>query len=398
MDVVSNMSYEYTKIKEAVAFMQRDESSLINQIKMPLLKYPSADGDIESLIDGLSFRHPAIFKSSVVKGPRVKQFLEVVLSSEGWYDQAIGKMYLVGCKEVSASLSKHAKLLEDGLDCSVEIKVEYPPTNSMLLMNPTIGLSIRSVRAGNDPFFFSLIELETFPLLSKRDCLSEEFRGWSQPGVHALFARATFSARENMEVGILNEGRWSPLIDRMVNLLALATFLCTLGILVKVYKSRIRLCARQPPEAWTVPNDKKDLFLLPQVIGNLICVGRGKPLRRLYYVGISVLRLLPHVYNRLRTSSVCPYVEEEFGAEFPYANSRSDFFSMAGDTGIPLVALSLVVIVYLQQRSNTMKGAEELGSSSNKLIGISSKLYERLSSETNELEMIESGGESSEQA
>lgn len=559
MDVVSNMSYKYSKIIEAKALMDRDESSGVGeQIKKSLLEYPSADDNIMNLFEDLSLRSLAITNPNEAKGPHMKQYVEldivaieehvrlhwvqsssyndsaaemsddasgekaasepeesykvaaqlkvkdnygnkvVAVSAEGMYDPAIGKMYLVGCREVVVPwqmLLKNAENLEDGLDCLIQFKVEYPPTNARWLMNPTVGLTITSIRMLSDPLFFTPIELETFPILYKRQreeivsrkslegglsmltlslilgCLISQLIyvrshaestpyisllmlavqgvGFSIPlitGVEALFARIT-SDGEDMRESVLNEGRWSHVIGYMVNLLTLATFLLTMRIVQKVYKARIRLLTRRPLEPWRVPNDKKvmaicfgihvlgfvsvliihsirlsqrpvssamymdwrgglhkqydwerilkeyyglvqDLFLLPQVVGNHIWVVRGKPLRSLFYVGVTVLRLLPHVYDSLRPSVFNPY----FSDEFQYANPSSDFYSKAGDIAIPLLAVALAVVVYIQQRWNGLKWAKVLRQGSSKLMRMGSKMYERLPSKTFEAEMVESGG------
>ncbi|MCO5570760.1 hypothetical protein L7F22_024488 [Adiantum nelumboides] len=565
MDVVSNMSYEYTKIKEATDLMGRDESSGVGeQIKKSLLEYPSAEDDIMHLFEDLLLRSLAITNPNDAKGPHMKQYVEldvvaidehvrlhwvqpvystvvspeglpnvaddeggdkkisedsykvavqlkvkdnygdkvVAVSAEGMYDPTIGKMYLVGCREVVVPwqmLQKDVKLVEDGLDCLIQFKLEYPPTNARWLMNPTVGLTVTSDRTVSDPLFFDQIELETFPILYKRQreeivsrkslegglsmltlslilgCLISQLIyvkshaestpyisllmlavqgvGFSIPlitGVEALFARIT-SDGEDMRESVLNEGRWSHVIGYMVNLLTLAAFLLTMRIAQKVYKSRIRLLTRRPLEPWRVPSDKKvmaiffgthvlgfvsvliihsirlsqrqrlvgvsssiymdwrgvlhrqydwerilkeyyglvlDLFLLPQVGGNHIWVVRGKPLRSLYYVGVTVLRLLPHVYDSLRPSVFNPY----FADEFEYANPSSDFYSKAGNIAIPLLAVALAVVVYIQQRWNGLKWAKVLRQGSNKLMRMGSKMYERLPSKTFEAEMVESGG------
>lgn len=558
MDVVSNMSYEYTKIKEAAALMERDEQSGVGeQIKKSLLEYPSMEDNVLNLFEDLSLRSLAITNPKEAKGPHLKQYVELdivaiqehvrlnwvqsssyndtaaaissddgakmviepeesykvaaqlkikdnlgnkvaAVSAEGEYDPTIGKMYLVGCREVSVpwqTLQENAELLEDGLDCMIQFKVEYPPTNARWLMNPTVGLTITSTRTGDDPLYFTDVELETFPILYKRQreeivsrkslegglsmltlslilgCLISQLIyvkshaestpyisllmlavqgvGFSIPlitGVEALFARIT-SDGEDMRESVLNEGRWSHAIGYMVNLLTLATFLLTMRIVQKVFKSRIRLLTRRPLEPWRVPNDKKvlaicfgvhvlgfigvliihsirlsqrpisssmymdwrgglhkqydwerilkeyyglvqDLFLLPQVVGNHIWVVKGKPLRSLFYVGVTVLRLLPHVYDTLRPSVFNPY----FADEFQYANPSSDFYSKAGDIAIPVLAVALAVIVYIQQRWNGLKWEKVIRQGSSKLMRMGSKMYERLPSKTFEAEMVESAG------
>lgn len=555
LDFVNNISYEYTKIVEAAALLEKYEQTGVGeQIKKSLLEYPSAQESLLNLFEDLSLRSLAITNPDSSKGPHLKQYVEIdivaiedhvklhwvqasnysdlepgsaadgkeekgdeqkpykvaaqlkikdnlgdkviAVSAEGEYDPTVGRMFLVGCREVSVPwsiLQENAELLEDGLDCLIEFKVEYPPTNARWLMNPTVMLTLSSKRTGDDPLFFSEMELETFPILYKRQreeivsrkslegglsvltlslilgCLISQLVyvkshvestpyisllmlaiqgvGFSIPlitGVEALFARIT-SDGEDMRESVLNEGKWTQAIGYMVNLLTLATFLLTLRIVQKVYKSRIRLLSRRPLESWRVPSDKKvlaicfgvhvlgfitvlimhsirisqqpisssmymdwrgslhkqydwerilkeyyglvqDLFLLPQVVGNHLWVVRGKPLRSLFYVGVTVLRLLPHVYDSLRPSVFNPY----FADEFQYANPSSDFYSKAGDIAIPVFAVILAIVVYIQQRWNGLKWAKVLRQGSSKLMRMGSKMYERLPSKTFEAEMVES--------
>ncbi|KAH7289665.1 hypothetical protein KP509_30G013600 [Ceratopteris richardii] len=559
-DVVSSMSYEYTKTEEAKALRQEDDSSgVAEKIKKSLLEYPSVEDDVMKLFDDLSLRSLAITNPNSPKEPHRKQYIEldvvaikdhvslhwvqssgynysidtadfekdgkkkavdeeepynvaaelkvkddlgnkvIALSAEGQYDSTLGRMYLVGCREVNVpwgTLKQSSEQLENGLDCSIKFKVEYPPTNARWLMNPTVMLTVTSNRSQDDPLFFTQMELETFPILYRRQreeivsrkslegglsmltlslilgCLISQLiyvkshaestpyisllmlavqgLGFSFPlitGVEALFARMT-SDSEDMRDSVLNEGKWSHVIGYMVNLLTLAAFLLTVRIVQKVYRSRIRLLSRRPLEPWRVPNDRKvgaiclgihilgfvtvliihtirlsqrpvssamymdwrgglhrqydwerilkeyyglvqDLFLLPQVVGNHIWVVRGKPLRSLFYVGVTVLRLLPHVYDSLRPQVFNPY----FADEFQYANPSSDFYSKAGDIAIPLLAVALAVVVYIQQRWNGLKWGKVLRQGSSKLMRMGSKMYERLPSKTFEAEMVESGAD-----
>lgn len=51
-----------------------------------------------------------------------------VISLEGVYDPSDGRMHLIGCRDVEAPwrvLSKMRDTLQSGMDCSMEIKVEY---------------------------------------------------------------------------------------------------------------------------------------------------------------------------------------------------------------------------------------------------------------------------------
>lgn len=56
-----------------------------------------------------------------------------MLYLEGIYNQDNGMMYLIGCRDLRASLkrSTYDKSAEDGYDCLIEVSIEYPPSNAM---------------------------------------------------------------------------------------------------------------------------------------------------------------------------------------------------------------------------------------------------------------------------
>ncbi|KAF8670571.1 hypothetical protein HU200_050597 [Digitaria exilis] len=92
----------------------------------------------------------------------------LVMSLEGVYNPEDGRMYFIGCRKVYApwrDLSKRSDL-EDGMDCSVEVTVEYPPTTTRwLLMSQTAKVSVASTREQDDPLHFNTTELDTMPIV-----------------------------------------------------------------------------------------------------------------------------------------------------------------------------------------------------------------------------------------
>lgn len=89
-----------------------------------------------------------------------------------------------------------------------------------------------------------------------------------------------------------------------------------------------------------------DGFLLPQIIFNLFFNSREKALSPSFYVGTTVVRLLPHVYNLYMAYSS----SWNFDLSYLYANPRMDFFSKSWDLMIPFFGLLFVALIYLQQR------------------------------------------------
>lgn len=106
-----------------------------------------------------------------------------LLFLEGLYDPVVEKMYLIGCREIHAlgcALIKRTDL-EGGLDCMIEVKVEYPPKTAAWL-DLTAKISITSQRNKEDMLYFSPVKLTTTPILYPgqsgdmivRKCIAEE--------------------------------------------------------------------------------------------------------------------------------------------------------------------------------------------------------------------------------
>lgn len=416
-----------------------------------------------------------------------------VLYLEGLYNPIDGKMYLIGCRDVRTSwkILFESMDLEDGLDCLIEVKVEYPPTTARWLMNPTAKVLITSQRAEDDPLHFRQIKLQTLPILyrEQRDdilsrrgvesalrvltlslasacVLSQLFYvrentgsipfislvmlgvqalGYSIPlitGAEALFARISSETYEAPSYE-LEKNQWYKVMDYLVKILVLGAFLLTLRLGQKVWKSRIRLLTRSPLEPWRVPNDKRilfitsaihfvgflvvlivhsvnaskrpirpsayidsrgnshklwewgvqleeyvglvqDFFLLPQIIGNILWQIDCKPLRKAYYIGITVVRLLPHVYDYIRAPVFNPY----FSEEYEFVNPSLDFYSKFGDVVIPVTAVVLAAIIYVQQKWSYKKLSQNVKIGQKKLLPLGSRAYERLPSVSFESELV----------
>lgn len=411
---------------------------------------------------------------------------------EGIYDPHVGKMYLIGCRDVRASWKTlyGSMDLEAGLDCLVDVMISYPPTTARWLVNPTARISIISHRNEDDPLYFSPIKLQTVPIMYRKqreDILSRrgvegilriltlsvaiafilsqlfyirdnmesvpyislvmlgvQALGYGLPlitGAETLLKKAATEFSENQSYDLQNS-QWIHVIDYTVKILVLVAFSVTLRLCQRVWKSRIRMLTRAPLEPHRVPSDKKvlfttliihivgyilvlivhyvntsykplqtayfvdstgyshvireweteleeylglvqDFFLLPQVIANLMWRIHVKPLRKLYYIGITSVRLLPHLYDFIRSPIPNPY----FSEEYEFVNPRMDFYSKFGDIAIPAIAVLLAVAVYIQQRWSYEKLSQTLTLGKAKLLPLGSKVYERLPSESFEAEL-----------
>uniref|UniRef100_A0A0C9RSM4 RING-type E3 ubiquitin transferase n=2 Tax=Wollemia nobilis TaxID=56998 RepID=A0A0C9RSM4_9CONI len=89
-----------------------------------------------------------------------------------------------------------------------------------------------------------------------------------------------------------------------------------------------------------------DGFLLPQVLGNYFWDIREAILVPYFYIGITLVRSVPHAYDAYRVIRYIP----EYSSSYYYANPDWDFYSTAWDIVIPCGAFLLAFLVFLQQR------------------------------------------------
>jgi hypothetical protein len=130
----------------------------------------------------------------------------------------------------------------------------------------------------------------------------------------------------------------------------------------------------------------QDFFLLPQVIANFMWqIDSMQPLRKLYYLGITLVRLFPHVYDYMIGSVPDPYF---IGEEHEFVNPNFDFFSKFGDVAIPVTAILLAIVVFVQQRWDYDKLCQALTFGRFRILPSRSVKYERVMSQPMESEMV----------
>lgn len=89
-----------------------------------------------------------------------------------------------------------------------------------------------------------------------------------------------------------------------------------------------------------------DFFLFPQVVGNYFWEIQGTVLSSPFYVGMTLVRSLPHLYDILRKLEFFSLSNRRYY----YANPSWDFYSKAWDAIIPFGNLLLAVLIFFQQR------------------------------------------------
>ncbi|XVE50261.1 hypothetical protein DITRI_Ditri01bG0147800 [Diplodiscus trichospermus] len=88
-----------------------------------------------------------------------------------------------------------------------------------------------------------------------------------------------------------------------------------------------------------------DAFLFPQILYNMFQNSTEQALSRFFYIGITIVRLLPHGYDLYRSQN---YVGVD--DSYMYADPASDYYSTAWDFIIPVLGLFFAAIIYFQQR------------------------------------------------
>ena len=96
----------------------------------------------------------------------------------------------------------------------------------------------------------------------------------------------------------------------------------------------------------------QDLFLVPQALQKSVWQSKVKPLRKMYYVGLTLLRLILFSYDYIRDPILDPYSDN---GEFN--RMRSIFYPIYGITGaaVPIIMVLVATVVHIQQSSNIHK-------------------------------------------
>ncbi|KAI9185667.1 hypothetical protein LWI28_009421 [Acer negundo] len=89
-----------------------------------------------------------------------------------------------------------------------------------------------------------------------------------------------------------------------------------------------------------------DGFLFPQILLNIFQNSTEKVLSPLFYIGYTLIRLVPHAYDLYRAHNYVP----NFDGSYIYADHKADFYSTAWDVSIPLGCILFAAILYFQQR------------------------------------------------
>ncbi|KAL3694089.1 hypothetical protein R1sor_007740 [Riccia sorocarpa] len=96
---------------------------------------------------------------------------EFKIFTEGLYNPKDGKMYMTGCRSVTAQwevISDPGWGLDEGMDCDIEVVIIYPATFASWLSNPSVQVVVKSTRTEDNPFYFDEIKVRTRPILYRK--------------------------------------------------------------------------------------------------------------------------------------------------------------------------------------------------------------------------------------
>ncbi|KAK3127521.1 hypothetical protein QOZ80_7AG0574510 [Eleusine coracana subsp. coracana] len=366
-----------------------------------LLNYVSKTSRVASDVSPVLDRQSPINVSAQLTAVGDTGITTSVMSLEGVYSPEEGLMQLVGCQVNRA--------LEEEKDCSIEMRVEYPPTNTHYLSWSTAKVQIASMRDAGDPLHFDTTQLRSVPQYRKPRpdnvsrgipdgvlCIVLLFAAIAAAGsqlrhlkahadvapyvslvmlgvqalgfgvplvmdIQALLGTATSRSEDVMASAMptssymLNRMSWvSRSIYLVVNLLCVGAFVLTLWIDDKVRRARGHMLARSLLE----PGDAKVFVYHCSVhlaLFVLVLALNGQAMTVEQHVGLMhgpvpavAVRLLPHVYEYVRPPPPVTFTHDENG------NSSWSVFFPGGAGSLVMLSVSvlLVLVVYVQQRWN----------------------------------------------
>ncbi|CAA6661128.1 unnamed protein product [Spirodela intermedia] len=110
-----------------------------------------------------------------------------------------------------------------------------------------------------------------------------------------------------------------------------------------LYEPRSSLWADLTSYAGLLP----DGFLLPQILLNVFWSPKEKVLIPAFYVGNTMVRAMPHIYDAYRTSHYVPHIDSSY---FFASSAQWDFYSSSWNIIIPCGGVLFAVLLYFQQR------------------------------------------------
>lgn len=324
----------------------------------------------------------------------------VEITAEGVYDAEAGQVCMIGCRKLFSYNDR--KSTNDSTDCEIIVNLEFAPLDAR--RGGLIKGIIRSTRSKEDPLFFDdlrLLSVAYYRNVAKRSiwrmdleivmalisstltCIfvgSQLVHVKTNPDIlscvsvlmvvilplgHAIPLVLNFKA-----LFAVNHGGWLEANEVvMVRVVTMVAFLLEIRLLQLVWTAERKreddaraafvslvmyiscvltaFLSRKSEDLRSCGGLVLDGVLLPQIVFNAFRGSSEKALANSFYIGISMVRLAPHVYDQCRRRNFAKYYVK--GTHY-YADSREDLYSTAWDVAIPCGVAALAVIVHLQQR------------------------------------------------
>ncbi|PRQ31292.1 hypothetical protein RchiOBHm_Chr5g0033881 [Rosa chinensis] len=184
---------------------------------------------------------------------------------------------------------------------------------------------------------------------------------------------AMFTDKTNRQYVPLGSGGWLAVHEVIVRVITMVAFLLQFRLLQQTWSARsangkqkelwdvekkvLPLYPIGYLVAWAVIPISMDLksyaglvldgYLLPQILLNVVCKSKERALSVSFYIGTTLVRVLPHAYDLYRTHSS---VHQQLDESYIYASPAGDFYSTSWDVIIPIGGLLFSLIIFLQQK------------------------------------------------
>ena len=333
--------------------------------------------------------------------------LQLEISAEGIYDPKTGVLCMVGCRKLSSKIQTSTK--NDSMDCEILVSLHFSAVNSKNssytkgiihstryesdpLHFPTLDLSSAAftVEEARKSIWRMTMEA-TMVLIS--NTLAILFL--SLQLIHVKKQPNLLPSNSLFMLGILSLGYLIPLVQDLnaillgshshegivfVSVVTMVVFLLQCELFLLTLSSK--LGHGEPNRLWAAERNTLyvslplylagflitwllnyqqhslfwdlgsyaglvvDIFLFPQILHNLFMDTREQVLSQSFYMGTTLIRLLPHAYDLYRAQNYA----QSFDGSYIYANPGGNFYSTAWDVIIPCGVLLFSAIIFLQQR------------------------------------------------
>ncbi|XWS11034.1 hypothetical protein CRYUN_Cryun38cG0048900 [Craigia yunnanensis] len=286
---------------------------------------------------------------------------------------------LVSIFNLSSDMNLRVQISSEGVyDDETGHLCMFPPLNSKKSRSFIKG-SIESKREKSDPLFFETLYLSGAAYSNGQarqsiwridlEIVMAVLSNTIASLVHLLPLLLNFETlflrRPSPKTVLLRSGGWLEVNEVIVRIVTMVAFLLQFRLLQLTWIARwsdqkqksLWLAEKRGafvclPQQFFLGGSRAyaglvlDGFLFPQILFNIFQKSRENALSHFFYIGITIIHLLPHGYDLYRAHN---YVQD-FSWSYIYADPGADFYSTAWDFVILVLGLFSAAIIYLQQK------------------------------------------------